>query len=344
MSTRWRLPRALLGAVTALVLLGACITPGSEDSSSGPSSSRSAPSSPAPSSPTPSSSTPEPTHEPRGKGARALVQEPGAATWRMISSPERAYTTEGALTPSPARAEHDEGIGYERGCQAPREMTTFPTNPCVVGDVSGETEVAVVGDSKMLQWLPAIDPIARAEGWRVTVLTKSACGLTLRGQYEECAAYNRAMLRQLITQGLRRMTQHGNTRLAHWQYLDRDGVDLGDVAEGRTVNPDLPTPPNLEEMVEIAERLSVAVPTPMIRVDLYDTSEGVRLGEFTVMPGGKQYYRADHDLALGTLWDRAVGRLQRDLANGRPFALLRGEHPVRTPHEPTHASGVSSAH
>lgn len=143
---------------------------------------------------------------------------------------------------------------------------------------------------------------------------------------------------------LRRMTQHGNTRLAHWQYLDRDGVDLGDVAEGRTVNPDLPTPPNLEEMVEIAERLSVAVPTPMIRVDLYDTSEGVRLGEFTVMPGGKQHYRADHDLALGTLWDRAVGRLQRDLANGRPFALLRGEHPVRTPHEPTHASGVSWAH
>lgn len=142
---------------------------------------------------------------------------------------------------------------------------------------------------------------------------------------------------------LRRMTQHGNTRLAHWQYLDRDGGDLGDVAEGRTVNPDLPTPPNLSEMVELAERLSVAVPTPMIRVDLYDTSEGVRLGEFTVMPGGKQHYRVDHDLALGTLWDRAAGRLQRDLTNGRPFALLRGDHPVRTPLEPTRAYGVSRA-
>lgn len=130
---------------------------------------------------------------------------------------------------------------------------------------------------------------------------------------------------------LRRMTQHGNTRLAHWQYLDREGVDLGDVAEGRTVNPDLPAPPNLAQMVQIAERLSLAVPTPMIRVDLYNTSQGICLGEFTIMPGGQQQYRADHDAMLGRLWEQAAARLQRDLSNGRSFALLRGEHPVRTP-------------
>lgn len=139
---------------------------------------------------------------------------------------------------------------------------------------------------------------------------------------------------------LRRMAQHGNTRTAHWQYLDRDGVDLGDVAEGRTVDPGLPKPPKLAEFVDIAERLSRAVPTPMIRVDLYDTTQGVQFGEFTVMPGGQQTYREDHDRTLGELWEQAAGRLQHDLANGRPYALLHGEHPVHTPCEPTRGRPV----
>lgn len=133
---------------------------------------------------------------------------------------------------------------------------------------------------------------------------------------------------------LRRVIQHGKNQTAHWQYLDRDGRDLGDVVLGRSVSTELPAPANLGEFVEIAERLSLAVPTPLLRVDLYDTPQGVCFGEFTIQPGGQQEYREDHDQALGKLWEEAEGRLRRDLSNGRPFALTYGPHPARTPDVP----------
>ncbi|WP_427384139.1 ATP-grasp fold amidoligase family protein [Janibacter sp. G56] len=133
---------------------------------------------------------------------------------------------------------------------------------------------------------------------------------------------------------LRQMSEHANLRTAHWQYLDRDGRDLGDITEGRTLNPDLTAPANLPAFVEIAERLSVAVPTPMIRVDLYDTPKGIYMGEMTVLPGGRQHYRDDHDERLGRMWERADARLQHDLTKGRPFAVLHGDHPVTVIAEP----------
>lgn len=173
--------RALGGLLTLVALLTAC-------------------GSPAPSEPSSSSTSTEETTGAQGaKGARALVRDPDAAEWQLVPSPERAFTTAGRLTPAPATATKDGGIGYDRECQVRPRTTTVPDDPCLVGDPQGDTEVVLVGDSKMLQWLSAIDPIAEAEGWRVTVLTKSACGLTQSGQYDECLTYNRAVVRHLTS-------------------------------------------------------------------------------------------------------------------------------------------------
>ncbi len=77
------------------------------------------------------------------------------------------------LTPTPEGAPDDVPRLYADGCQT--RVSEDEVRPCTGGDRDGTVSVAVVGDSKVAQWVPAIDRIARAHGWRVTVYTKSAC-------------------------------------------------------------------------------------------------------------------------------------------------------------------------
>ena len=46
---------------------------------------------------------------------------------------------------------------------------------CPTGDLRGRTTVAVYGDSRAGQWLPAIDRFGRSEGLRVVPYIKPAC-------------------------------------------------------------------------------------------------------------------------------------------------------------------------
>lgn len=130
---------------------------------------------------------------------------------------------------------------------------------------------------------------------------------------------------------LRDMEQHADRSTAHWRYLAADGKDLGQVNQSLPVDPGVPVPDRLHELVATAKRLSHAVPLPFIRVDLYDLPDGIWFGELTLTPGGAQSYVENHDRWLGSQWEQAASRLARDLRNGRPYELLRGEHPVLTP-------------
>jgi hypothetical protein len=61
----------------------------------------------------------------------------------------------------------------------------------------------MVGDSKMAQWLPAVDAIGRQEGWLVRTYTKSACPwtdamVTVQGEpYESCRTWGQDLLGRL---------------------------------------------------------------------------------------------------------------------------------------------------
>lgn len=68
---------------------------------------------------------------------------------------------------------------------------------CVYGQPKGKTTVAVVGDSKISQWLTALDAIGKDRKWKIVVYTKSACAwnsadpVDLNGkQNPSCAAWN----------------------------------------------------------------------------------------------------------------------------------------------------------
>jgi hypothetical protein len=67
----------------------------------------------------------------------------------------------------------------------------------------GATTVAVVGDSKVLQWLPALEQVARERGWRLRVAAKVDCAfaasdpLRLGRPYPTCARWNDTVLAAL---------------------------------------------------------------------------------------------------------------------------------------------------
>jgi hypothetical protein len=134
---------------------------------------------------------------------------------------------------------------------------------------------------------------------------------------------------------LRRIHDVGRGDTADFRYLLPDGSPLPRGHWRRQQALDIPVPGRLDEAVRMAQRLSVAVPLPFVRVDLYDVAQGVLFGELTVAPGGSRAFSRAHDIQLGALWDRASVRLQADLVDGRPYAMLPGPHPAELRMDPT---------
>ena len=137
---------------------------------------------------------------------------------------------------------------------------------------------------------------------------------------------------------LRRMPVHGDLSHALYRYLDESGRDLGDVAPEQRIDPAVPSPASLTDMVAAAQHLSRAVGVPFCRVDLYDTERGVVLGEITQAPGGAQHFSHEHDRWMGAMWDRARWQLDLEVLQGRPPGALHGSHSAPNPYPAGHVS------
>lgn len=75
-----------------------------------------------------------------------------------------------------------------------------------------------------------------------------------------------------------------------------------------------PVPANHNELSAVARRVSTAVPTAFCRVDMYDTPNGIYLGEITFYPG--TFYYKNRKLMsgaeakrLGRMWSESESRL-----------------------------------
>ena len=107
------------------------------------------------------------------------------------------------IVPDPVVATEDVPDAYAAGCQAPQTSAVVAT--CEYGDPSGDITVALVGDSKALQWISAFDKVGSDRGWRVVTYTKSACSftdavITLRGElYQTCTEWTNAVHERLIS-------------------------------------------------------------------------------------------------------------------------------------------------
>ena len=78
---------------------------------------------------------------------------------------------------------------------------------CTYGNPQGKTTVALVGDSKADQWLPAFQLLAEQNGWKLVVAFKGTCAFTgataLTGDdpnkpYADCTEWNKALLTRLL--------------------------------------------------------------------------------------------------------------------------------------------------
>jgi hypothetical protein len=74
---------------------------------------------------------------------------------------------------------------------------------CVYGDEDGRITVALIGDSHAGQWFPAINALARRNGWRLIPLVKASCPFVdmpvlhpfAKREYTECATWRRLAIR-----------------------------------------------------------------------------------------------------------------------------------------------------
>jgi hypothetical protein len=99
----------------------------------------------------------------------------GAAALSHSSCPR---TTRMPVVPSPAAAKHDKSPAYDiqadgKDCWA--HVPAWPQRSCVFGHHAGRFRVALVGNSHAGQWLPPLQQIAAARGWKIVTFLASGC-------------------------------------------------------------------------------------------------------------------------------------------------------------------------
>jgi len=80
------------------------------------------------------------------------------------------------VTPDPLEATTDLPAMYDLDCNT--DVIEATVRMCERGDPDGDLVVAVVGDSKVGQWTPALEAIAADRDWRLQVYTKDGCAFS----------------------------------------------------------------------------------------------------------------------------------------------------------------------
>ncbi|MFC4562549.1 acyltransferase family protein [Nocardiopsis mangrovi] len=88
----------------------------------------------------------------------------------------------------------DMWLTHVNGCNS--EIEGSDVTVCAYGPASAEHSIALVGNSHVGQWFPAMEAIAEANGWRLFVMTKNSCrfgsGVQYLGgtAYTDCGVWN----------------------------------------------------------------------------------------------------------------------------------------------------------
>lgn len=141
----------------------------------------------------------------------------------VAASSPWARTTDAldGITPLPADATADVPESYAQGCQVDAASVEVVT--CDYGDVTSDVVVVLAGDSKALQWQPALAELAVEWSWHLVTMTKSGCALSGGIQpfndeepYLACVRWNDAALEQVaaLSPDVVITSQYANTAYA----------------------------------------------------------------------------------------------------------------------------------
>jgi peptidoglycan/LPS O-acetylase OafA/YrhL len=134
-----------------------------------------------------------------------LIGDIGNRTTAPVASDQGAThgtVIQASMTPLDASEDHV-SVGPS-SCHADQTVLAADLS-CVFGDPGGNPTVALIGDSHARHWLPALEVIAREEGWRLLSVTKSGCNpfdvpiwnSNYERPYQECDAWRDSLIEQL---------------------------------------------------------------------------------------------------------------------------------------------------
>jgi peptidoglycan/LPS O-acetylase OafA/YrhL len=132
-----------------------------------------------------------------GQGASALAAVPQSD---QVGAPVDEVDV---VTPDPATARDDLPDVYDDFGRCIPSGQAADVRTCVYGDPKGSFTVGLVGDSHIIQWLPALDGIAKAKKWKIVTYFKSTCpvmsGVVLYkgAPFDACTQWNTAALARL---------------------------------------------------------------------------------------------------------------------------------------------------
>lgn len=143
----------------------------------------------------------EPAETANALGARALDHDRPTGQSDPPGSLE-ALQHVAWFIPSTGDARYDMPRGYEYGCE--QNQDDAEAVRCDFGDQGADVSVAMVGDSKILQWQSAVATLAHENSWHVLSYTKSNCGLHAGLQlnhgkpYINCREWNEQVMADLL--------------------------------------------------------------------------------------------------------------------------------------------------
>ncbi|MFB9314329.1 SGNH hydrolase domain-containing protein [Nocardioides plantarum] len=196
-------------AVIVLLAAGALVATRLVDDDSGTTDSSSDPSASPSDDPT-ESQTDDPSSEPtQGETSSAPPSGTPEGAAALGSEPEDSPAgvpvdqVPGPIVPDPAEADQDLPDLYADDCQLTVDESQLKECAYGVPAARAKATVAVVGDSKAAQWLPALQVLAERYSWRIEVYTKSACPASTvpvsnAGKvYQTCSEFNREVRKRL---------------------------------------------------------------------------------------------------------------------------------------------------
>lgn len=100
-------------------------------------------------------------------------------------------------------AANDTPIVGSNGCHANFFQVEIPE--CVFGDEHGDFSIVLFGDSHAAMWFPALEAIAREQGWRLIAMTKTGCASVhfdaiekkLNRPYYECTQWRENAIKRI---------------------------------------------------------------------------------------------------------------------------------------------------
>ena len=115
------------------------------------------------------------TAEQKSAELEALLNPLAETTKSANSRPDtRAFPVPLNLEPRLINAKNDRPLAYKDRCHTQQNLPPS-TLPCTYGDTASSTTIALFGDSHALSWFPAMNIVAKKNGWKLLSLTMSAC-------------------------------------------------------------------------------------------------------------------------------------------------------------------------